>query len=790
MIRECLFFNVRFAASFLVVFALLFAVGCRTGAMKTYLEQGEQSLKTRQFEEAAMLFKSAVDIDPDSAIAHWGLARAYENLGRFTETVGQLRKVVELDSANLEAKTKLGNYFLAVQPPAIDEAIRVSDEVTKADPRFIDGVILRASIAAASQKPESEVMAILDEAVAVDPARTETYLSIARYQMTLDKMQVAEETIKKGIDVNKSKSVGLIEYGRFLTYDGRPDEAQIQFEKAVEVEPSDVQAREELADFYLSTRKLDKAEAAYKGLVELLENSPESRLKLAEFYSSINQQDDAITICKTIIEEKPEYVRARYRLGDLYLEKKETALVNEQLDALFKINDRDIEALMLRARLKMRESRPDEAITDLETVLKNQPSQREALYYIAQSKSAVGQIEQARAFIGDLEKYHPTYLKTDLLKIQTAFSSGDARTANTAANALFEKVSAIVPTAQNPARELADLKMRALTARGLSSLELGNKDAAKADLIKVAEMTSRSSSSLLNLARFYTVDGDLAEAQKLYHEVIDADASNFDAISGSTAILRREGKFDDAHKLIDGLLAKGDKTLISPLNYLKGELFVAQQKHDEAENAFKAVLDADPEYLPAYSAYAALLVSRGRTDEAIANYKQAAEKKPSASVETLIAMLSESAGDKAGAEERYRKALELDKDSPIAANNLAWLITETGGNLDEALQLSQSAVNSNQSTASFYDTLGWVYLKKELYPNAVEQFKRAVVLEETDSKRAGRAERQVYRVRLASALTRIGDKTAAKREIETALANGDQLSADDVQTAKGLLATL
>ena len=60
----------------------------------------------------------------------------------------------------------------------------------------------------------------------------------------------------------------------------------------------------------------------------------------------------------------------------------------------------------------------------------------------------------------------------------------------------------------------------------------------------------------------------------------------------------------------------------------------------------------------------------------------------------------------------YRKALEIAPETPIAANNLAWLIAENQGNLDEALQLATGAVSKNQTVAGFYDTLGWVYLKK------------------------------------------------------------------------------
>ena len=71
----------------------------------------------------------ASDIDASSAEAHWGLARAFEKQGKFLETIQELKKVTELAPDNLEARVKLGNYFLLFNPPQIREAEMALDEV-------------------------------------------------------------------------------------------------------------------------------------------------------------------------------------------------------------------------------------------------------------------------------------------------------------------------------------------------------------------------------------------------------------------------------------------------------------------------------------------------------------------------------------------------------------------------------------------------------------------------------------------------------------------------------------
>ncbi len=166
------------------------------------------------------------------------------------------------------------------------------------------------------------------------------------------------------------------------------------------------------------------------------------------------------------------------------------------------------------------------------------------------------------------------------------------------------------------------------------------------------------------------------------------------------------------------------------------------------------------------------------------------EKRPSAQVYTMLGILEYGRGKSADAERNYRKALEIAPETAIAANNLAWLIAENQGNLDEALQLATAAVAKNQTVAGFYDTLGSVYLKKGLYPPAVEQLKKAVALDEANAQKSGTAVTHGYRVRLGMALAKAGDKASARREAEMSLRSINELTQREVNDAKNILSSL
>ena len=61
----------------------------------------------------------------------------------------------------------------------------------------------------------------------------------------------------------------------------------------------------------------------------------------------------------------------------------------------------------------------------------------------------------------------------------------------------------------------------------------------------------------------------------------------------------------------------------------------------------------------------------------------------------------------------------------VAANNLAWLYAETE-QFDVALQLAQTAKREMPRMVQTDDTIGWIYYKKGMVPQALAAFSQAV----------------------------------------------------------------
>lgn len=76
--------------------------------------------------------------------------------------------------------------------------------------------------------------------------------------------------------------------------------------------------------------------------------------------------------------------------------------------------------------------------------------------------------------------------------------------------------------------------------------------------------------------------------------------------------------------------------------------------------------------------------------------------------------------------ESYEQALRLDPNNDVVLNNFAYFLSLQSKRLDEALEMSQRAVEAEPENAAYLDTLGWVHFKMGNYNEAREFIKASI----------------------------------------------------------------
>src|SRR5262249_37077608 len=114
-------------------------------------------------------------------------------------------------------------------------------------------------------------------------------------------------------------------------------------------------------------------------------------------------------------------------------------------------------------------------------------------------------------------------------------------------------------------------------------------------------------------------------------------------------------------------------------------------------------------------------------------FRQVSAKNPkSVGAATMVGVLLEAQGQGPEAEKQYQQVLSLDSHSPVAANNLAWMYVAADRQLDEALQLAETAYRALPDDPDVNDTLGWILVKKKMATKAASYLEKAAAKHPND----------------------------------------------------------
>src|ERR1700691_2697343 len=113
--------------------ALLVSCSSDPGQRKLkYLDSGENYFKAGKYQEAVIQFRSALEIDPRFADAHYQLGRTYMALRNPSSAYRELTESVTLDPSNSDAQLEFAALLIGRRQ--LDQAQSVAQKVIDAQP--------------------------------------------------------------------------------------------------------------------------------------------------------------------------------------------------------------------------------------------------------------------------------------------------------------------------------------------------------------------------------------------------------------------------------------------------------------------------------------------------------------------------------------------------------------------------------------------------------------------------------------------------------------------------------
>lgn len=741
----------------LAVAGLLLLFSCAEStdrARRTAMARGQKFYSKGDYAAAEIQFERSIQKDANFGEAWLWLGRTEERLDKFSPALDSLKQAVTLMPDQDAPLIELGNLLLVEyagsprRPAELDKQISaIADQLLAKNSESFEGTRLRGLLAAAENDPATAVP-LLEKANRLKPGDAGAITGLVESLIRLGQKERAEKIALEFLSQRP-------DYGPLYTM---------------------------LGQYYVQWGRIADAEAILRRKVAKNPNYGLYRLELARFYSRRGRKNEEREVLDIMAGDPKNFPQAHVDIGDYYMESRNW---DEARRAFTLGTQKDPKSAivywkrLVRVALAMNDRSSAEQLLD--QILKQQPGDRDSQASLSDLQMASGDPRRRALAISGFKKlvdavpenpsYHYQYAEALRLDGQTELARAQylltlqKQPANLAALENLADIS-IRGQAIDDAERYAD---RAL------SLDPGN---VRVSLVKTAALASKGrfdeTRSILNslarqhpdlreaqlqLALLDVEEKHYAEAETRFRKYYVPGKGDVRSIEGLVAVFRAQKRLDRAIVLLKQDLEKGPQ-------YDQVRLLLAEVAHETGNNDLAVEqyrqLQRNQPGSPAIALQLGVACQeQGDLNCAIEELERAKKMSPgTAATWGYLGKALEDAGRKPEAVASYEQSLRLDQRNPFVMNNLAYLLADTSGDLNEALKLAGDAVRQSPGNAAFNDTLGWVYFKKKDFQSAIHVFEGA---------RDRSPEAVDYRIHLGRAFLASGNPGRARSELEAAL---------------------
>lgn len=353
--------------------------------------------------------------------------------------------------------------------------------------------------------------------------------------------------------------------------------AGLAFRNAIQVAPADAEPFYQLGLAYLGAGKRSEAMGSFRKATELNPKHAGAQLKLAGLLATVNNRAavaDAETRAQAVAVQFPSNVEALNTLAmtELRLGKPEEA--GEHLEQALRRVPGDLEssALLMRTRLSQGDVQGAERAMQ-ECFRKSPESAPVALvmgrFYLVTHRPQLAEEQFRRALRIDAN-YGAALLDLGM----TLFHAGEKPGRRDEAGEIFKRVAALPGKNYKP-------------VYAIFLLEAGQRDAAVAELERLATEDPTDRTARTRLVKMYLMSGRRADAESLLAGVIAKNPSDADALLQRSEIYMDAGKYQDAQNDLNLVLryrpdSAEPHVLLARLDQAQGRALNQRQELAEA----------------------------------------------------------------------------------------------------------------------------------------------------------------------------------------------------------------
>ncbi|MCX7098119.1 MAG: tetratricopeptide repeat protein [Methylococcales bacterium] len=495
---------------------------------------------------------------------------------------------------------------------------------------------------------------------------------------------------------------------------------------------------------YINSGEFEKAKLEMKTATQSGKESAETYYYMALLNEKEKQFREMKGNLLKTVELAPTYKDARIKLGKVQLLFGENDAAMSQADSVLKDDPKNREAWALKASVLIKQKKQDEALAIIENILKVEPNHSDALSLKALIYMEREDYPKALALIEAAKKSDEDNLSLDFFKIRVHAKSQNI----TAIMEDFEKLVVAHPENQDFKITLAKIYVQAGKIKDaeklLAGLIEGEPNNVQHILVMLDFLTATAPESvdekyleftgqhkdqariLLELAKWMVGRNNIKMAKSTLNRVIELEENTPPGLSAKILLAKialNNKDYEGVKTIVDKILAENssyDEAVI-----LQAKLFIIKEQYDQAITLLNKVVWSKGQSEEANMLLGETYLLKGDKKLADKLYINALEANP-ANIQALSYLLEKAmqAKDVNSAKQMLERALTLMPDNIVLLEKLAnanlfehdWEAAKA--NIQKIANLPNPLAND---IARYL--LGKVYQDQENYPKAIEIYK-------------------------------------------------------------------
>ena len=337
---------------------------------------GESYMQARDFGKAAGYLEQAAALAPEVAVVRTSLGVARLNQGQSGQAIADLQRATELDpkspaalSALIQAEAELKHF---------DKALAAAGRLEALQPNSAQAQHMKAVVQMAKgDKPAAR--ASWEKALTLEPTFFPAVTALVRLDLADKNMASAKKRFDAVLAKDAKNFGALAGLAELAILEQKPDEATRLLEKAQADNPDAIAAVLKLGGHYLNTKQADKAlklarnqQAEHPTNADLLD-------LLGQAQIATNDASGALETYSKLVAVLPKSALAQMRLAQAHVLLKNEAAATDDLRRAVALQPDFMPARIAQIELALRRGQPQEALSMVREVQKDQPGNHAGL---------------------------------------------------------------------------------------------------------------------------------------------------------------------------------------------------------------------------------------------------------------------------------------------------------------------------------------------------------------------------------------------------------------------------